>query len=210
MRIYFLLILLSVWACDRSAGIQISSQPKAGLTELPTYEIPAIETAEEDLVLNRSTGSWSLHGIPYSGYSIKRFPDGKLEKKTGFYQGKKQGKSWAYYPDGHLKHITPYHKNLVHGRVHNWFGNQGHPPLAIRNYYLGKPHGSYKKWYKSGQLFKQMNYDLGKEVGMQKAYNENGSLYANYEARNGRSFGLKRAMLCYRLEDEKISYYEGN
>lgn len=200
MKAYFGLFLIAFWSCQNN--------PKKGESAIPQYEVPTTKVAHDQLVLNSMEGIWSLGGDPYSGYSLQYYPNGNIRTKTGFYKGKKQGLSSEYYPDGHPKHQTPYHQNLMHGEVKNWFGTGGHPQLAVRNFYLGKPHGVHKKWYKNGQLFKVMNYQMGKEKGMQQAFNENGSIYANYEAKNGRVFGLKRSMLCYELEDEKTIRYE--
>ena len=63
-----------------------------------------------------------------------------------------------------------------------------------------------KKWYVTGELFKQTNINQGREEGMQQAWRKNGKLYVNYEAKNGRIFGMRKANLCYELDDEKIQF----
>ncbi|MEM7369005.1 MAG: membrane-binding protein [Bacteroidota bacterium] len=208
MRASFLLICVLILSCQQTPPHPKDPMQASTHVSLLTYSIPAVDIPLDSLSLHKWEGVWKVNGQPYSGYALQLYPNGLLRTKTGFFNGKKQGPSRAYFPDGKLQHITPYHENLVHGEVKNWSGVEGHPLLAIRNFHLGKAHGQHKKWYKNGQIFKIMNYHMGKEEGMQQAYNENGSLYANYEAKNGRSFGLKRSMLCYELDDEKLSLNE--
>lgn len=208
MHIYlFLIAILSLGSLDSSQSQARWSAAIHNL-QLVSAQIPSSQVEYAQLKLNRQKGIWALAETPFSGYALQFYPDGTLKSKTGFLRGKKQGLSLEYYPDGHLRQQAQFHQNKLHGYVKNWFGTKGHPLLALRHYHLGKPHGTYQKWYKSGQLFKAMHYDMGKESGMQQAYNENGSIYANYEARNGRTYGLKRAMLCFRVAKETLSFNE--
>ena len=68
--------------------------------------------------------------------------------------------------------------------------------------------GLQKKWYNTGEKFKESSVKDGVVQGMQKAWRKNGKLYANFEVKNGRTFGLQRANLCYQLKDEKIQIKE--
>ena len=206
MKAYIILAIVCMVGCQNNSD----QHNRQTVNEIPlsTLELPKVEVGYGDLKLNKQKGHWTLDGTLYSGYATEVYPNNSVKARTGFFNGKKQGIKSEYFPDGHLKQVSFYHQNLMHGEVKNWSGAYGHPMLAIRNYFMGKPHGEHRKWYKNGQVFKIMNYNMGKEEGIQQAFNENGSVYANYEAKNGRIFGLKRSMLCYELEDEKIKTYE--
>lgn len=204
MKAYYSLVFLLILSCQKNTSQAGGLNSVKNNLTVPSYQVPNIQVSYEALSLDRLEGVWTLQGKLYSGYAVQSYPNGSIKARIGFFNGKKQGISRGYYPDGQLRQLTPYHQNLVHGEARNWFGTEEHSLLAVRNFYLGKLHGTFKKWYKSGQLFKVMNYNMGKEEGMQQAFNENGDIYANYEAKNGRSFGLKRSMLCFALADEKI------
>lgn len=174
---------------------------KVIVNKIQTLKVPDVTVSLEQLELIRLEGQWKLDNIPYSGYGLSYFSNGQLQSKIGFVNGKKEGQATEYFEDGHPKSITSYHKNMMHGEVKNWSGAKGHSKLAVRNFYLNKPHGTHEKWYPNGNLMKVITYNMGHEEGLQQAFLENGKIYANYEAKNGRTFGLKRSILCYELED---------
>lgn len=167
-------------------------------------EVPEIIVPKSALTYNPQISLWMLNDLPYSGFVVSYYPDSTLREKFGIVDGKKQGKAFQWFPDGHFKITANYHKGKLHGEKKIWSSDSVHVLIAQFNYHTGKAHGEQKKWYATGELYKKLNMYRGKEEGIQQAYRKNGALYANYEARNGRIFGLKKAALCYGLEDEKV------
>ena len=205
MKWSIIILTITLLGCQTKTSAPVVDNE---LETVTPFVIPETSIDFEKLVFLREEGVWKLDGEIYSGYAIKHYQNGALEAKIGFANGKKNGQAVEYFEDGHLKSMTSYHENLMHGEVKNWSGAEEHPILAIRNFYQGKPHGTHKKWYPNGNVFKIVNYNMGKEEGLQQAFLENGKLYANYEAHDGRSFGLKRSMLCFELEDGKLKSNE--
>ncbi len=174
------------------------------LKESGAIVIPQKEMLASDLELRANEGLvYHLHQ-PFSGYSIKHYPNDTLAEKIAYIQGKKEGLYQKWYPTGVLSFESNYQKGRKHGVSRTWWKNGA---LRSESYHLmGVTNGNQKQWYKSGQLFKSMNIVDGKEEGIQQAWRENGKIYNNYEAKNGRIFGLKRANLCYELEEELVQY----
>lgn len=176
------------------------------VTEITELDIPDTTVSRSLLHYNNKTSLWNLNNQRYSGYAITYQKDSTIMDKFGVLDGRKQNKAVEYYPDGHMKHLSHYHKGKLHGTKKYWSSDSDHILLSHLNYVSGKLHGEQKKWYPSGELFKKLNLNMGREEGIQQAFRKNGDLYSNYEAKNGRIFGLKKAALCFGIEDEKIKY----
>lgn len=164
--------------------------------------IANVEVPKSDLVLNQLEGVWYYQQKPFNGYSIKNYPNGNVEEKLGFFNGKREGIAKRWSENGVLRVVSNYNQNKLEGTYSTWWENG---VVAEESTYLnGELQGVQKQWYDNGQLAKQRNLKFGKEQGMQKAWLKNGTLYVNYEARNGRVFGLMRSNLCYQLENEVV------
>ncbi len=182
---------------------------KSSLTPYPIdtlLQIPNTMVNLSALHYENKTSVWSLNGQLYSGYAVSFHQDSILKEKIGILNGKKQDQAIQWYPDGHYKQVTNYHKGRLHGAKKVWSAESSHVLIAHLNYISGKAHGEQKKWYPNGALFKKLNLNMGREEGIQQAFRKNGALYANYEAKEGRIFGLKKAALCFGLEDEDVQY----
>lgn len=182
---------------------------KHALTPYPIdtlLEIPNTIVDLSALHYENKTSVWSLKNQLYSGYAVSFHQDSILKEKIGILNGKKQNQAIQWYPDGHYKQVTNYHKGRLHGAKKVWSAEPSHVLIAHLNYISGKAHGEQKKWYPNGALFKKLNLNMGREEGIQQAFRQNGALYANYEAKAGRIFGLKKAALCFGLEDEDVQY----
>ena len=177
--------------------IQTNNQPESA-------NIPNFVVLKTDLKLDPQKGKWYYRDQPFSGFAIKKYENGGLEQKVGYYEGKKQGVAVSWYPDGRLAAQKYYRRNQLTGTATTWWQNGNRSSES--NYLNRKRHGSQKKWHANGQLARWANYVHGQEQGLQKAWLKNGVLYVNYEAKNGRIFGLKRTNLCYELNDEVIQF----
>lgn len=170
-------------------------------------EIVDFTTEKSNLKLMPLKGQWYYKGKPFNGYAIVYTDDNIIIEKTGFFNGRREGKAYKYFNDGKIQRDMLYIENKLHGTAYNYFPNG--KLSAESNYQLGVRDGEQKVWYKNGQLAKKRNLKNGKESGMQQAWLENGKIYVNYEAKNGRIFGMNRANLCYKLNKEKVTYAKG-
>lgn len=198
-----LLFILSTSACIVDQMKDYSSVPNSAEKSLI---VPINQIDKSKLTYDRFKSMWLLDSVPYSGFAITNYEDGKVNEKFGILKGKKQNESITYFPDGRYKSISHYKRGKLHGEKKTWVQDSLYLLISHLNYQNGRVHGKQKKWYPTGELFKVLNLNMGKEEGMQQAYRKNGALYANYEAKDGRIFGLKKAALCYGLEEEKIQY----
>lgn len=164
--------------------------------------IDSVQVVKSLLFLNQNEGNWYYKGKLFNGYSLKYYPNGVLQEKFGFYNGKRQGIAQRWSENGVLRTESHYHQNRIVGVYKSWWENG---ELSEESYYEnGIKQGEEKQWYNNGQLSKLRHLVDGNEQGMQQAWLRNGTLYVNYEAKNGRVFGLLRSNLCYQLENEVV------
>ena len=198
IRIILFLVSLSFFSCT----------PKTVDKELD-FRNEAVEIPQETVDIARvtydpKTATWTRNNELFSGYVEQYYPNKNIKQSIGVLNGKRQKQTLVWFPDGHLKEVSNYHKGKLHGVKKIWTTNKEHTLVAHLNYYLGKAHGLQTQWYPTGELYKKMNFNKGMEEGIQQAYRKNGALYANYEARKGRIFGLKKSKLCFGLTDEEL------
>lgn len=197
------LISLAVFGCRTEAPLLVVS----GM-EVVSPEVPNVAWSSVDVYLNKSNSTWYLirDSSLASGYVNAYFTTGQLFRKFGLVNGKKEGAQQTYFPNGRLQFDEVYRTNRLHGTVKRWSLQNGYQLVALLQYQNGKPHGTQKKWYNTGELHKHLNLVEGREDGLQQAFRKNGALYANYEAKNGRVFGFKRSNLCYELDNEQVVF----
>ena len=197
--LFFILIALSITSCEK--GIS-SKTANTVAVENELIVIDSTEVLKEELVLNGNKGIWYYKDQPYNGFSLKYYPNGFLEEKWGFYNGKREGVAKRWTKSNKLQLESYYKNNRLVGSYKTWWENG---LLSGEIYYEnGVKQGVERKWFSDGQLNKLRNFVDGKEDGFQKAWLANGKMYVNYEAKNGRVFGMRRATSCVRLEDEVI------
>lgn len=198
--LFFVLLAFSILGCKE---LSIGDKEDTTLVNVnEVFVVPPMEVSKKELVLNQNEGKWYLNGQPFYGYSVKRYPNGNVEERWGFYKGKREGIARRWSENGVLRVESYYNQNKLVGVYKTWWENG---TIAEESYYVnGLKQGEEKQWYPSGQMSKLRQLVDGKEEGLQKAWLKNGKLYINYEAKNGRVFGMKRANLCYQLEDEVV------
>ena len=169
-----------------------------------TVKIPQETVDITEVSFDPKTSIWRRNNELFSGYVEQYYTNRSIKQSIGVLNGKRQKQTHVWFPDGHLKEVSNYHKGKLHGVKKIWTANKEHTLVAHLNYYLGKAHGLQTQWYPTGELYKKMNFNKGMEEGIQQAYRKNGALYANYEARKGRIFGLKKSKLCFGLTDKEL------
>ena len=192
----YIISFLSI-GCNSATNTQ-----KEGINFSEKVTISAFTIPKDSLVLNGNEGNWYYKKKLFSGYAVKYYPNGSLQEKTGFLNGKKQNEYRQWFSNGVLKLVSNYNQNVLEGSYKSWWSN-GNLASEV-NYVKGKKQGVELKWFKDGTLSRKRNLVDGLEDGLQKAWLQNGKLYVNYEAKNGRVFGMKRANSCYQLKNEKI------
>lgn len=194
----FLLVISVFFGCNTQSNNELVLAKDIA----PIPEIESTVVDKKQIKLNSTKGQWYYNDQPFNGYAVSYYDDSGLAEKSGFFDGKREGKSYSYFNDGTIKKEALYKKNKLDGVKLTYFRNG---VLASEsNYVNGKKHGFQKVWFPDGQLAKKKYLNQGKEDGLQQAWLENGSLYINYEAKNGRIFGMLRANSCYKLKDEKV------
>lgn len=134
-----------------------------------------------DKKLTKEKGSYSYNGKAYTGIIEEYNDSGTLISEIKLVNGKKEGLSKFYWPDGKLKCEANYQNGIYHGSVTRYFEN--------------------------GNLFSSFNYDQGQESGKQQIWKSDGRIKVNYEVINGRKYGLTGVKNCVNvLEEDSHSY----
>ena len=191
-------------------GCQVTDQHTSVEETREQVVIPDVAFMHTNVVYDRSRSLWlnKMDSSRLSGYINESYSDGTLLKKFSVYEGRLEGVSFTYFPNGKLRFSETYKDGKLHGEVKRWKLDHGYQLVAQLSYQKGKLHGEQKKWYNTGELNYLMQMNEGREEGIQQAFRKNGALYANYEARNGRTFGMKRSNLCYELDNEQVVYIQ--
>ena len=201
-NLFILLLSVLIIQCTKPTEQIISNDS----TQIEKIELPAQTVDISALHYDNKVSLWTLDGQLFSGYAETMYPNGAIKQRFGVFQGRKQNETLDWYPDGHLKLSSNYHKGKLHGEKKAWSTDAPHTLISHLNYKMGKAHGEQKKWYATGELYQIMNFKMGKEEGLQRAYRKNGALYANYEAKEGRIFGMKKTALCYEVDNEEVQF----
>ena len=167
----------------------------------PPYLEPVIDRSE--LSIDQSLGLRVFQGEPFTGEAIKRDAAGAISSTEQFKDGKRDGVTRKYFPNGQLNYEAYFADGKREGLSRSWWSNGNLRSETL--FQNGLEEGVSWSWYQTGEKFKRYNFDNGQPSGLQQAWRKNGKLYSNYEYRNGRTYGLNRADLCVGIEDEQIS-----
>ncbi|WP_370089148.1 toxin-antitoxin system YwqK family antitoxin [Ekhidna sp.] len=198
------LLLLVIWGCSKS---------KEGVVEavLEMHEIPEVSVSiSDERIKKRQSGEVYFNNLPFSGYLIERYSNDTIARKTGYFEGKQNGMTTAYYPDGSIQYQRPYLNGEKHG-IHIGFHKNG---VKAYEYYFvnGFNEGNHKEWFETGALAADMNYVDGKEFGRQQVWRPDGKVRSNYIVReNGRRYGLMGIKRCTKLDGvtQTVDPYKG-
>lgn len=199
----FLLICLLLISCSKD---RTTTHNSLAVVSEEAVMIPEKKVDHSLVHFDKNTSTYKLDDQLYSGYLVSLHANGVLKEKIGILNGRKQNLTEKWHPDGSLQLKSNYHQGKLHGEKKMWLPGSDNTLVAHYNYYKGKAHGMQTQWYPSGEFYKKLHLKMGIEEGIQQAFRKTGELYANYEAKNGRIYGLKKAALCYGLEDEKVNY----
>jgi antitoxin component YwqK of YwqJK toxin-antitoxin module len=156
-----------------------------------------------DSSLHVENGIWYKDMEPYSGMIETYFPDGLLQARQTFYQGKEEGLRNTYYANGYPESVR-YYRGGEKDSVHRGWWPNGQLRYEY-HFQMGVYEGDWKEWYASGVLMKHIIYQNGKEQSG-RGWRENGKPYMSFVSRDGRLYGLINANLCYSLRNEKGAF----
>lgn len=167
--------------------------------------IPSIEKNSKDENFNLKNGILYYQDKPYSGIVKEFYEENTLKSESEYYQGKRHGRFFGYYPNKNKWFERFYKKGIKTGTHKGWFDNG----LQMFEYQLndkGVYDGSLKDWHYNGQLAKHFNFKDGKEIGSQKMWKLNGKIRANFYTVNGERHGLIGLKNCVSvLTEEKTN-----
>lgn len=188
-----LLVILSCCLSFHKIGVRQSQD-----------RISRVTVNSDDLRLDQIQGLVFLGDKAFTGICEKNDAYGNLLSKTFYVKGKKHGLHQKFFYNQELSFESMYSDGKLQGNATSWWSNGN--KRTVSHYENGLAQGIQLQWYKSGQLFKKINLVDGKESGLQQSWRENGKLYNNYEVHDGRVYGLKRSKLCFKLDNENVSY----
>ncbi len=173
-----------------------------------TTEFDSTVIVDKSQLNLNSRGERLYKGQLFTGETQTYHLNGNLGSVEQFKNGRREGYSRKWFPDG-IMAFESYHLGGVReGFVRSWWfnGNKRSEMFFVR----GKAEGTGWSWYRNGNKFKQFNYVGGQPKGLQKAWRQNGKPFSNFEYKNGRIYGLRKSNNCVGLEDEVISvgYYK--
>lgn len=188
--------MLNFISCNGTGNFPQADSQKNALKPV----IPAKLVRYGDSLLHIENGIWYEGSEPYSGMIETFFPDGIIQARQTFYQGKEEGFRNTYYINGHPESVR-YYRNGEKDSVHRGWWPNGQLRYEY-HFQMGVYEGDWKEWYASGVLMKHIIYQNGKELSG-KGWRENGKPYMSFVRRDGRLYGLINANLCYSLRNEK-------
>ena len=130
-----------------------------------------------DPLLKKEKGNFYFDGELYSGTIQEKSANENLMSEMQIVEGKKQGISKKWWPNGNLK--------------------------SESNFENGDYHGTVKQFYENGKPFSVFNYNHGHESGLQQMWKSDGRLKVNYEVINGRKYGLTGVKNCVNVFEEE-------
>jgi antitoxin component YwqK of YwqJK toxin-antitoxin module len=166
-----------------------------------TSMIPKDTIQLDNKNLKLDNGVYYLDTKPFSGY-IKEVFNHQIISVGSYLNGKQEGTTKTFFPNGKLKDSRSYKDNKAFGRHYGYWSNG---KMKFDFIYVNeKREGLQKQWYESGTPYAFLTFKDDREAGMQKAWRENGKPYINYEAKDGFRYGLQKSALCYSLRNGKI------
>ncbi|MBU3009961.1 hypothetical protein KO506_00920 [Polaribacter vadi] len=185
MKILKIIILINVFfiSCDTT------KQDLKEVILVNEIQIPSIEKNKNNSNFKLKNGVLCFNDKPYSGIVNEFYVDGNLKSYSEYYQGKREGKYFGFYPDKKKWFERYYAKGIKINRHNGWFKNE----QQMFDYQFndkGVYNGFVKDWYSNGQIAKHFNFTDGKESGSQKMWQPSGKIKANFYTVNGDRHGL--------------------
>jgi antitoxin component YwqK of YwqJK toxin-antitoxin module len=202
--IKFLKIFQSIGLATLLFCFIFACKKQSEMSEKVVVPIPNIEVLATDSSLSQQDGITFLRGKPFSGFVIEKYQNDKIASKTGYFEGKMEGKQEKWYPAGSKMEVRFYAENRKVGTHTGWWEN-GQKKFE---YFIESdiPVGTHREWYPNGQIYSLFSYNTeGQPDGKQQMWYSSGQIKANYVMKDGRRFGFLGAKGCMGEGEKKQS-----
>lgn len=116
-----------------------------------------------ELIERKRSGQW----LCYDGR-------GNRYAEFNYKEGKKNGLTYLWYPNGSLDTISTWTNGMMEGDFQSFHQNG---KMHLRTFYRkGQFHGKLREWDPTGQIITDCNYVLGQRHGLCQTWYENGQL----------------------------------
>jgi antitoxin component YwqK of YwqJK toxin-antitoxin module len=132
-----------------------------------------------------TTASGELHGL-----SVFTSDIGQVLSKTLFLNGKKEGKCFRFYPNGHPAAVLRYRKNNPEGNQKYYYRNG--TLRSELNYKNGNYHGLQLLYYPNGKMKSEFHFVDGEREGEERRWYENGELHIQARYKNNQPIGVAK------------------
>lgn len=166
-------------------------------------KIPSIDKNKSDTRFKLKNGVLFFEDAPYSGTVNSFYEDGSLKSLSTYYQGKREGQYFGFYPNEQKWFERYYSKGLKTKMHKGWFRN-GQQMFEYQFNNNGVYNGFIKDWHANGQLAKHFNFVDGKESGSQKMWKIDGKIRANFFTVKGERHGLIGLKNCVSVVKSEI------
>lgn len=170
-------------------------------------QVPEVEVVATDSILTVQQGVLYAQAKPFSGFVVEKYNNGKPASKSGYLDGKLEGKQQKWYADGAIMEVRFYKDNRKTGSHRGWWPN-GRPKFE---YIIQDdiPQGEHHEWYDNGQMYALATYNAtGQPEGKQQMWYITGQIKANYIIKDGRRFGFLGAKGCMGENEKKQTGFE--
>jgi antitoxin component YwqK of YwqJK toxin-antitoxin module len=162
---------------------------------------------------------------PYTGLCVSYYPNGRLERKARFNNGKDHDTAYAYYASGDIQAVIIHVDGVENGTWGYWYDNGDSDPseqqVAWGNTYaMGNKEGEWLFFAEDGKPTKVQTYKNNLLDGPSKAYYPSGNIKKIVEYKGGKMNGaytmfyedsVLKSVKTYKNDkpnDKAQSYYE--
>ena len=118
-------------------------------------------------------------GKLFSGIYTEKYDDGTVKTQMSVTNGRKNGLTVIFFPNGKKNELRMYKNNLLHGTWETW--NQQGQKTAEANYANDKKNGKWYVWDDNGVMRYDMTYFEGEKAGTWSMWNSKGELTGQKE-----------------------------
>jgi len=153
-----------------------------------------------------SAGAGDATETVQTGVKILRFPNGRMQVREQYKNGKLHGIQRSYYESGILQAEVHYENGAIHG-VWKKYHEEGQLIYVSAPYVNGEQSGMAIRFYPTGALQMESQYEKNKKEGAEREYYENGRLAIENHYHQGELHGPSR-IYAFNGTLEKEIFYE--
>lgn len=131
---------------------------------------------------------------PFTGVCVSYFPNGKLERKASFSNGKDNDTAYVYYESGDIQAFIIHVDGVEHGTWGYWYDNgaDNHSEQQVawgNTYNMGQKIGTWYFFNENGDTTKVLKYENDMLHGECRYFYENGSIKKSVFYKNNKMDG---------------------